>query len=467
MEWAMTVRSLAWVEQALADAGRLRKCELFGRGDVKWHGASIDTRGECSQRVFVAIRGEQTDGHQFAAEARSQGSCAIIVESEDVAADLARVDAPHFLVDNSLTALQDLSRAYRDTLDVRAVAITGSAGKTTTKEYVRAILKKKYKVHSNPGNYNNHIGVPLTLLDADHDTEYLVSEVGANHVGEIDFLTRMIRPDIGVITNVGDAHIGLFGSRERIAEAKSELLAGLGKDGHAVLPRDDDFFETLKDRCACRAVTFGFAEDSTYRLGSIAEHGDVIEFRIADEPLSIKSYGIYNVLNAGAAFSVGELCGVEVSRIRDALAEVEPVRGRAQVHRTPDMTLIDDSYNANPTSMRSAIAGLQRFPGRKHIAVLGDMAELGDYTEPAHRDLGEDIAAATVDVVYWLGHNGSFVEAGMRGRRPIKIFDSLHELIAALQRDLEPGDVILVKASRSAELDRVVDRLLGVAEESG
>jgi UDP-N-acetylmuramoyl-tripeptide--D-alanyl-D-alanine ligase len=462
----MTVRSLAWIEQTLSGSGRLQRCGLFGREDDEWHGATIDTRGECSQRIFFAVQGEQTDGHRFVSEARSKGSCAIIVESEDAAQGLARVDAPYFLVDSSLGALQDLSCAYRDTLDVRVVAITGSAGKTTTKEYVRAILKKKYKVHSNPGNYNNHIGVPLTLLDTDHDNEYLVSEVGANHVGEIDFLARMIRPDIGVVTNVGDAHIGLFGSREHIAEAKAELVTAIGKDGQVVLPRDDDFFDMLRDRASCRVATFGFDEDSTYRLGSITEHGDNIEFTVNDEPMSIMSYGIYNVVNAGAAFSVGELCGVEVSRIRSALAEAEPVRGRAQIHRTPDMVVIDDSYNANPTSMRSSIDGLARFPGRKHIAVLGDMAELGEYTEPAHKELGEYIAEAPVDAVYWLGPSGSFVESGIRGRRSITVVDTLERLIAAVQRDLKPGDVVLVKASRSAELDRVVSRLLSVAEES-
>lgn len=463
----MSARTLKWVEEALSDCGGLQESELYGHDEDSWDGATIDSRGDCAQRIFVAVKGEQTDGHRFAAQARSKGSCAAIVESEETAHDLARVDAPHFLVDNSLTALQDLSRAYRRTLDLRVVAITGSAGKTTTKEYVRMILKSKYKVSSNPGNYNNHIGVPLTLLATDHDNEYLVSELGANHTGEIQFLADIIRPDIGVVTNVGDAHIGLFGSREAIAEAKAEIFFSMESDGYAVIPREDDFYDLLRQRAKCRVVTFGSGDDCTYKLGPVRERGDRLEFTVNDEPVTIKSYGLYNVSNAAAAFAVGELCGVEVARIRSALANAETVKGRACIHRSAGMIVVDDSYNANPTSMRASLDGLARFPGRRHVAVLGDMAELGDYREAAHRDLGEYIAEAPVDIVHWLGPGGHDVEEGFRSRnreRSFQCHETLDGLLNALQGELKSGDVVLVKGSRAAALERVVDHLAGVKE---
>ena len=235
--------TLSWAEEALRDSGQLEESDLFGRECEPWFGAVIDSRADCARRVFFALAGEHTDGHRFVDDAVSKGSCAAVVTEQNVARRLSQSSTPFFRVRDSLEALQKMARAYRKTLDVRVVAVTGSAGKTTTKEYIKAILKKKYRVHSNPGNYNNHIGVPLTILGTDSDNEYLISEIGANHPGEIAFLTELIQPDIGVITNIGDAHIGLFGGRDQIAEAKAELFQGIDPASYAVLPGDDDYIE--------------------------------------------------------------------------------------------------------------------------------------------------------------------------------------------------------------------------------
>ena len=180
----MKPRTLAWIESSLDEAGQLRHGHLFGRADDSWLGATIDSRGDCAGRIFFALPGETTDGHNYVADARSNGSCAAVVEREDTVEALSKAEAPFFLVKDVLVSLQELSRLFRGTLDLRVIAITGSAGKTTTKEYIRLVLRKKYKVHSNLGNLNNHIGVPLTLLETDHDSEYLVSEIGANHIGD-------------------------------------------------------------------------------------------------------------------------------------------------------------------------------------------------------------------------------------------------------------------------------------------
>jgi len=472
-------RTLSWVRTVLGSGGCLIASDLAGHDDRSWFGASIDSRAECTNRIFFALKGEATDGHRFIEEARARGCSAVVLEEGAAAAALARAKFPCFRVRRSLEALQELSRAYRGTLDIRVVAVTGSMGKTTTKEYIHAILKKKYRVHYNTGNLNNHIGVPLTLLETDPDNEYLVCEIGANHVGEIEFLSGLIRPDIGVITNIGDAHIGYFGSRDGIAEAKSEIFTGIDPEGYAVLPADDAFIDALRDKAACRVVTFGCSDASTYVVSDVSEGTDRIGFAINGEPLEIKGIGAYNAVNAGAAYAVGELCGVELDRIRSALSEEEPMAGRSKVHRGRGVVLVDDSYNANPTSMRVAVDSLCRVEASRRIAVLGDMAELGTFSDAAHRELGAYLAASAVDVVCWYGDNGALVEAGFspskapdekrssrkasnrRRGKELRSYRSIDELVRDLRNMIQGGDAVLVKASRACHLDRVVEGLLG------
>ncbi|UCH83422.1 MAG: UDP-N-acetylmuramoyl-tripeptide--D-alanyl-D-alanine ligase, partial [Candidatus Latescibacterota bacterium] len=329
----MTEKTLLWARNVLESSGQLVRTDLAGHDDDGWVGAVIDSRANCTRRLFFAMSGEKTDGHRFVGDAVAAGSSAVVIEQDTPCSDLENAGTPFFLVRDTLESLQTLSRGYRDTLDIRVVAVTGSMGKTTTKEYIRSILKKKYRVHSNPGNFNNHIGVPLTLLDTDHDDEYLICEVAANHTGEIDFLSRLLRPDVGVITNIGDAHIGYFGSRDNIARAKSELFVGVDAEGYAVLPADDSYFDLLRESAGCRIISFGRADGSTYTIGSPEEKGDSLAFEINGVPLQIKSLGRYNILNACAAYAVGELCGVDLDSIREALTQTEPIPGRSKIYR--------------------------------------------------------------------------------------------------------------------------------------
>ncbi|MEE9270067.1 MAG: UDP-N-acetylmuramoyl-tripeptide--D-alanyl-D-alanine ligase [Candidatus Krumholzibacteria bacterium] len=456
----MNVNSLEWARKALENEGELVRSNLHGCEERTWFGATIDTRTDCRQRLFFAMKGERTDGHRFASEALDRGCAAVVADDKDATVAIEDSGRPLLLVRSTLRALQELSRAYRDTLKIRVVAITGSAGKTTIKEYIRIILKKKYRVHSNPGNFNNHIGVPLTLLDTDHDKEYLVSEIGANHVGEVDFLSRMLRPDIGVVSNIGDAHIGLFGSRDRIAEAKAELFAGIDPQGYAVLPQDDDYIELLSGRAQCRVVTFGYADGSTFRLSAVQGADDHIRFQVNGEAVKITSFASYNVLNACAAFAVGDICGVESDRVREALGEFEPMAGRARVYQARGLTLVDDSYNANPTSMRAAISALVARAAGRRVLVLGDMGELGSFSAEAHRELGAFIAQSGIDVVFWLGEQATHVKEGVKGTKiEFYGFDAPAGLVQAVTAKLQEGDVILVKGSRAAELDRFVREL--------
>jgi UDP-N-acetylmuramoyl-tripeptide--D-alanyl-D-alanine ligase len=457
------------VRDSLQDAGQLRRGDLFGHDQAPWEGATIDSRTDCARRVFFALKGEQSDGHRYVEAARLKGSCAAVVDREEVVDDQVRAGAPYLLVRDALVALQELSRAYRGTLDLRVIAVTGSSGKTTTKEYVRLILRKKYKVHANSGNFNNHIGVPLTLLDTDHESEYLVCEIGANHAGEIGFLARILDPEVGVITNIGDAHLGLFGSREGIAEAKAELLDCIEPEGAAILPGDDDYLGALKRHAACRVATFGYGDSCTFRISSVTSRGESIRFRVNEHMLRMKSVGVYNLLNAAAAFAVGDVCGVEPESAREALAEAEPMPGRAQVHRGRGVVLVDDSYNANPSSMRASLSSLSRIDAKRRIAVLGDMGELGTYSEGEHRELGKYIARAAVDRVYWLGAGGRHVRDGMGGSsgKTVQVFDTLHDVCAAVEKDIKSGDVVLVKASHAVGLERVVAHLLRAVLKEG
>lgn len=459
-------RNLSWIESALAAEGLLVSARLFDRSEAPWFGACIDTRGDCANRVFFALRGEKTDGHRFLSDAASKGAVACVAEDEEAVRGLGDSSVPYLVVTDALRALQELARAYRNTLGLRVIAVTGSMGKTTTKEYIRGILKKKYRVHSNPGNLNNHIGVPLTVLETGPDGEYLACEIAANHVGEIEFLSRLLRPDVGVITNIGDAHIGYFGGRENIARAKSEIFAGIDADGSALLPGDDEFIELLRRRAACRVVTFGRDESSTYRITDVAESEAGFSFRVNGEPAEIHGIAVYNVANATAAWAVGELCGVEADRIRAALLEAEPLAGRSRLHRGGGVVLVDDSYNANPTSMRAALESFLSLRTMRKIVVLGDMAELGEYSEEAHREIGRYLAGRPVDAVYWYGESGGLVEAGLSGRQPrFEWHTELDELIRALSNEVRPGDGVLIKASRAAHLDRVVDALVtGIIE---
>lgn len=463
----MIVRSLEWVASTLAaaDDGLLVKNGVGDRGENGWAGAVVDSRADCSGRLFFALRGENTDGHQYVTNAFSAGSAAAIVDDESVCPELESARIPYILVEDSARALRELARAYRAQLDVRVIAITGSAGKTTTKEYVRRVLNTKYRVFANPGNFNSMIGVPVTILETDGDNEYLVSEVGANQPGEVGFLAEMLQPEIGVITNIGDAHVGMFGSVENIAHAKAELLDHVASHGCAVLPSDDEWFEFLAGRTAARAVTFGRSESADFVLSNVGPRQDAggMSLMVNDEGLDVGSVGEYNALNACAAFAVGDVCGVEHSRIREALAGVAPMPGRGRVRRAGGVTVIDESYNASPASMSASVKMLGSMEASRRTAVLGDMKELGAYSDDRHRAIGERLAEAAIDAVFWLGDEAAPVREGYEhagGKSEFKAHKTLDGLTTEVVAHVRAGDAVLVKASRSVGLDGLVAVLL-------
>lgn len=459
MACAVTVRTLEWVRDALDAAGELVRASLAAAAPQPWSGAVIDSRAECAGRLFFAIAGEHTDGHRFAAAAYQAGCAAVIVSDEGVLGGLEGAGAPYFLVHDTKRALQELARGYRRHLGARVVAVTGSSGKTTTKEYVRAVLRTRFRTHANPGNFNSQIGVPVTILEADEHCEYLVCEVGANQVGEIDFLGELLRPDVAVITNIGDAHVGYFGSRDAIAREKGSILGHMSADGHAVLPRDDDYFEKLSAIVQGRLSSFGRSPAADFRLANVSFANGLLSFTVNGEPVSLAAVGDYNAMNACAAFAVGDICGVEPARQREAFLSVRPTPGRGKIHTLAGVTIIDESYNASPASMRKSLAMLADLPAGRRVAVLGDMKELGRSSGAAHRGIGEEIARLGIDRAYWLGEEGKVVQAGAASGRSdatVHAFSEVAQLVRAVAAEVRDGDVILVKASRACKLDEFV-----------
>ncbi len=468
MECTLTMRTLAWIRATLDASGDLVRAELRDAPGVAWSGAVIDSRGECADRLFFAIAGENTDGHRFAADAFRAGSPAVVISAPDAAQELDALKAPYFLVKDSRAALTALARAYRRHLGARVSAITGSSGKTTTKEYTRAVLKSRYRVHANIGNLNSLVGVPLTILAADEDCEYLVCEAGANQRGEIDALRDLLLPDIALITNIGDAHVGYFGSREAIAQEKGALLLRLGDRGHAVLPRDDFYFERLSATVQGRVSSFGRSNRADFRLDDVSFAGGRLTFTINQEPFSLAAVGEYNAMNACAAYAVGDICGVDAGRMRDALAQVNATPGRGRVHQVAGVTVIDESYNASPTSMRKSVAMLSALPASRRIAVLGEMRELGALADELHRGVGVEIAERKIDRLYWMGEFGAAVREAAQAMRPsttVELHDDMQKLIAAVAGEARDGDIVLVKASRGTRLDEFVAGLLNLLQE--
>ena len=454
---SINVRTLEWVRDALEASGELTRAHA--RSELVWSGAVIDNRAECAGRIFFALPGERVDGHRFVREALQAGSPAAIVSDARVADELKRAGETYLLVKDTRRALFELARAYRRHLGARVVAITGSGGKTTTKEYTRAVLRAKYRVHANVGNLNSLVGVPLTVLDADENCEYLVCEVGANHLGEIDALGGLLEPDVAVITNIGDAHVGYFGSRGAIAQEKGSLLKHIVRGGVAVLPRDDEFFQKLNATVQGRVFSFGRATAADFRLGNVRFSEGLLRFTVNGEPLSVAAVGEYNAMNACAAFAVGDASGVEAQRMRDALAAVRPMPGRGRGPHVGGVTLIDESYNASPASVKQSLSMLASLPGARRIAVLGDMRELGDQTAALHASVGAAVAALPIDKLYWVGEQAEVVKKAAWEVKPSLAVESYHDVAALTSvavTHLRDGDIVVVKASRALKLDEFV-----------
>jgi UDP-N-acetylmuramoyl-tripeptide--D-alanyl-D-alanine ligase len=437
-------------------------CDLLGGrlvgADVPVSSIGTDSRNDCSGQLFVALRGARFDGHAFIDQAMAQGAAAALVERPQPCA------LPQCVVADSRLALGRLAAAWRERFSGQVVAITGSNGKTTCKEMVAAILAQSGSVRATAGNLNNDIGLPLTLLAA-RDESFLVLEMGANHSGEIDYLTRIAQPEAAVITSAGRAHLEGFGSLEGVARAKGEIARGLPADGTFVVPAGSPFLPLWRQLAEGRRVlTFGLeaGADLVADPAKIEMIWDSDGFRTALElrmesarlPLVLHLAGQHNVQNALAAAALAFAIGVPGEAITAGLATVIPVPGRLDPRRGLNgCRLIDDSYNANPDSVAAAIAVLTSLAGRHHL-VLGDLGELGPEALRLHGDIGEAARAAGLEHLHTVGEL-SAAAATAFGRGAVHYPDQ-RSLIDALRPMLGPDDLVLVKGSRAARMERIV-----------
>ena len=463
----------AWVTAALADVGGTL---ASGDADRAFGAVSIDTRTLAPGELFVAVRGDRFDGADFASAAIAAGAAGVIVPRGRGPASRAGgsagpySDAVVIEVDDGTVALQRLARAVRRASGTTVVAITGSAGKTTTKEVTSEFLSTRHRVIRNRGNFNNHIGLPLSLIELRQHPEIAVVELGMNHPGEISTLVAVAEPEVRVWTNVADAHLGFFASLDAIADAKAELFEGATASTLLVANGDDERIATRIGRFAGRVVTFGFAPTADVRASGVVDRGVAGTTAQVATPrgrfdLTTPLVGLGHLANVLAATAVAIEFDVPLSLIAETAASLRPSAGRGEVVRLAGgLTVIDDSYNANPTAIRHALDVLARSDAGRRVAVLGEMLELGDHTLALHEAVGRAVPGAGTSVLLTVGGApaaalaAAAVAAGMNAAdvRHFATSEEAAEAVAGLVRD---GDLVLVKGSRGVRTDRVVARL--------
>lgn len=446
------------IPTTLADIAVIVGGRVHGAGETPVHGAAtIDSREVVAGGLFAAIAGEHVDGHDFAVAACESGAAAVLASQP--------VDAPCVVVDDVTEALGRLARWLLEQIDPTVIAITGSQGKTSVKDLVAHLLEPSGPTVSATGSFNNELGVPLTVLQADAHTRYLVLEMGARGIGHIAKLCAIAQPDIGVVLNVGSAHLGEFGSRTAIAQAKGEIVEALTPDGIAVLNADDSVVAGLTVRTAARVLTFG--KQGTVRFGEVELNADgEPTFRLADGDdvvtTSVPQVGAHHAANAAAAAAVALAAGLDLATIGQRLttARERSAMRMARTLRADGVLVIDDAYNANPESMAAALRAAAHVggAGRRVAAVLGEMLELGTEAPQRHREIGALAAELGLDLVVAVGAGAKPIADGA-GERAVHALD-VDEAVRVVSAWLMPDDVVLVKASRGAHLERVTSALL-------
>jgi UDP-N-acetylmuramoyl-tripeptide--D-alanyl-D-alanine ligase len=453
---------IALKEIAEVTGGRLVEADP----DDVVHGVQVDSRKVGAGELFVALPGSRTDGSLFAAAAARAGAVATLAQEGTVSA------GPRVEVADPLAALAGLGTAVRDRSAATVVGITGSNGKTTTKDLLAAVLATRLRVVANQASFNNEVGLPLTLARIDPDTQAVVVEMGARGPGHIAALARLARPGVGVVLNVGESHLGMFGSREAIAKAKGELVEALPAEGTAVLNADDPRVAAMAERTVARVVTFGRGPSADVRAERVELDADgrarfLLHTPAGTAPATLPAPGEHLVGCALAAAAAASVLGLGPADIAAGLAGASLSPGRMQVHRRPDgLTVVNDAYNANPSSMAAALktlAALGRDGGRT-VAVLGEMAELGPTATVEHDRIGRLATRLGIDRLIGVGESGRVMvnAARMEGMWPeeAEAVADPDAALALLTPVLGPADVILVKASRVVALDRVADALL-------
>ena len=407
--------------------------------------------------LFIAIRGEKHDGHSFIPAAREKGASLVV-------SDHPLAQEPYLLVSDTLKAMHAIAKGYRDKFTIPVVGLTGSAGKTSTKDIVAAALGAKFNVMKTQGNLNNETGAALTIFSLEDEHEVAVVEMGTNHFGEIGRIAAFVQPNFCLFTNIGLAHIENFGSREGIFQGKTEMLPYQRAGGRVIANGDDDMLRTIPN-----AFLYGLNEDCAVFATQIEDRvlqGMSFTANYAGNQcrMHVPALGLHSVYNALAAVSVGLLLGMSLTSIASGIETYSPLKGRMNVHALSRFTLIDDTYNANPTSMKASLDVLKQCSGRR-VAILGDMRELGEAAPQMHEDIGRYAVSLGIERILCVGKESARMYLGAQEEKlgAATYFATQEDLLAQLQELIRDGDVILVKASRGMYLEQTVERLLSLS----
>lgn len=464
-------------EAAAVAGGRLRR----GSGREEVRRAVVDSREVRAGDLFVAVPGARADGHDYVAAAFARGAAAALVSRPPAEGAAAAGDAGApagsgpkgalILVDDTVAALGRLAAHHRRRFPVEVVGVTGSVGKTTTKEMIAAVLAPRFRVLKSPGNYNTEIGLPLTLLGLRPEHRVAVLEMGMRGEGQIRHLAALAAPRLGVLTVIAETHVELLGSVEAVARAKRELIEALPPDGVAVLNADDPHQRRMPAATAARVLWYGLGAGAQVTAADVRPQGAAgTAFRLrapgiapGEVPVSLPLPGRHHVLDALAAAAAGLALGVSLEEAALGLGAVSLPDKRSRLIRTGGLTLIDDTYNASPASVKAALATLEEIAGGRRVAVLGDMLELGERAEAGHREVGRAAAARGVDLLVTVGDLSRHVregalEAGLPAERA-RHYAGREAAAAWLREALRPGDTVLVKGSRGMRMEEVVEAL--------
>lgn len=447
--------------------------QLYGANTMQFlnaQGVVIDSRMVQDDYIFVAIKGDRTDGHQHIEQAFANGALAAITEQPLTATK------PYILVASTRQALKDLAAYYLSRLDLKVVGISGSVGKTSTKEFIASVLSQKYLVHKTEGNFNNEIGLPLTIFKLLEEHQVAVLEMGISDFGEMHRLAAVARPDIAVLTNIGLSHLKTLGSREGILKAKTEMFAHLKEDARVVLNGDDDLLCTITQVQGNPPIFYGIGtarpESALYSskqlyasdIENLGLKGIRLAIHIGDDTICtrIPIPGEHNVYNALAAAAVGKQLGLTNEEIKAGIENARTIDGRTNLIETGNMTVIDDCYNANPLSMKASIDVLATALGRT-VAVLGDMGDLGENERSLHYDVGKHLAKKGIDILFCAGTLSHELARAVREHNPacaVYEYDTRDDMLKDLLPALQEGDSVLVKASHFMQYADVVEALI-------
>ncbi len=417
---------------------------LIGSTSVECKGASIDSRMCQPGSVFFAFKGENADGHEYIEHAIENGCSAVVVEKE------CGATVPEIVVSSSLKSLYDLALFRRNSYKLKKViAVTGSVGKTTTKDIVAALLGET--AVSSKKSYNNDFGVPLTVLAAE-EAEYLVAEVGANDIGEIEPLAKLVQPDVAILTSIDQAHLEGFGNCETVLREKAKLLEALPKEGYAVVPESINLSEfPIK----AQVYKVGHSDKADIRIETSVGSDGYAELTMQGKTYPMSMLGEHNAMNAAlAVFAATLATGESLEVYLNKIGNISPPSGRLMKHHINEVTFLDDSYNANPASMRSALRLFQAMRGSRKVVVLGDMLELGKYSHAEHRQLGLDLAASEIDLIIFVGTEMKLASELVASLyEPTSTNDAMRRIASLLKKD----DIVLLKGSRGIRLERIMD----------